>query len=65
MGVLFDTKRILLFFTQNGFVIRREHFKVCVNLHTAIHYYVRSEGCIVKRAVYIALAIDMNGNQLF
>lgn len=23
----------------------------------AIHYYVRSEGCIVKRAVYIALAL--------
>ena len=27
----------------------------------AIHYHVRSEGRIVKRAVYIALGIDMNG----
>jgi len=29
----------------------------------AIHYHVRSEGCIVKRAVYIALGIDMNGKK--
>ena len=27
----------------------------------AIHYHVRSEGRIVKCAVYIALGIDMNG----
>ena len=27
----------------------------------AIHYHVRSEGRIVKRAVYIALGIDMDG----
>lgn len=29
----------------------------------AIHYYVCSEGRIVKRAVYIALGIDMNGKK--
>jgi len=29
----------------------------------AIHYHVRSEGRIVKRAVYIALGIDMNGHK--
>lgn len=29
----------------------------------AIHYHVRSEGRIVKRAVYIALGIDMNGRK--
>ena len=29
----------------------------------AIHYHVRSEGRIVKRAVYIALCIDMNGKK--
>lgn len=29
----------------------------------AIHYNVRSEGRIVKRAVYIALGIDMNGHK--
>ena len=29
----------------------------------AIHYHVRSEGRIVKRAVYIALGIDMNGKK--
>ena len=29
----------------------------------AIHYHVRSEGCIVKRAVYITLGIDMNGRK--
>ena len=29
----------------------------------AIHYHVRSEGRIVKRAVYIALGIDMNGKR--
>ena len=29
----------------------------------AIHYHVRSEGCIVKRAVYIALGIDMDGKK--
>lgn len=28
-----------------------------------IHYHVRSEGRIVKRAVYIALGIDMNGHK--
>jgi len=26
----------------------------------AIHYHVRSEGRIVKQAVYIALGVDMN-----
>ena len=31
----------------------------------AIHYHVRSEGRIVKRAVYIALGIDMNGKRMF
>ena len=31
----------------------------------AIHYHVRSEGRIVKRAVYIALGIDMNGKKVF
>ena len=29
----------------------------------AIHYHVLSEGRIVKRAVYIALGIDMNGKK--
>lgn len=29
----------------------------------AIHYHVRSEGRIVKRAVYIALGIDMDGRK--
>ena len=29
----------------------------------AIHYHVRSEGRIVKRAVYIALGIDMDGKK--
>ena len=29
----------------------------------AIHYHVRSEGRIVKRAVYIALGIDMDGKR--
>ena len=29
----------------------------------AIHYHIRSEGRIVKRAVYIALGIDMNGKK--
>ena len=29
----------------------------------AIHYHVRSEGSIVKRAVYIALGIDMDGKK--
>ena len=29
----------------------------------AIHYHVRSEGRIVKRAAYIALGIDMNGKK--
>ncbi len=29
----------------------------------AIHYHVRSEGRIVKRAVYIALGIDMSGHK--
>lgn len=30
----------------------------------AIHYHVRSEGRIVKRAVYITLGIDMNGKKM-
>ena len=30
----------------------------------AIHYHVRSEGRIVKRAVYIALGIDMSGKKM-
>ena len=34
-----------------------------VVLMDAIHYHVRSEGRIVKRAVYIALGIDMNGKK--
>ena len=29
----------------------------------AIHYHIRSEGHIVKHAVYIALGIDMNGEK--
>ncbi len=29
----------------------------------AIHYHVCSEWCIVKRTVYIALCIDMNGRK--
>lgn len=31
----------------------------------AIHYHVRSEGRIVKRAVYIALGIDMEGKRMY
>ena len=29
----------------------------------AIHYHVRSEGRIVKRAVYIALGVNMDGKK--
>ena len=29
----------------------------------AIHYHVRNEGMIVKRAVYIAMGIDMGGHK--
>lgn len=29
----------------------------------AIHYHVRYEGRIVKRAVYVAIGIDMNGRK--
>ena len=29
----------------------------------AIHYHVRSEGQIVKKAVYIAIGIDLNGRK--
>ena len=29
----------------------------------AIHYHVRSEGHVVKKAVYIALGIDMEGHR--
>jgi len=29
----------------------------------AIHYHVRSEGRIVKRVVYTALGIDMDGKK--
>ena len=29
----------------------------------AIHYHVRNEGRIVKRAVYIAIGIDMDGHK--
>ena len=29
----------------------------------AIHYHVRNEGRIVKRAVYIAIGIDMDGKK--
>ena len=29
----------------------------------AIHFHVRSEGCIVKKAVYIALGIDIDGRR--
>lgn len=29
----------------------------------AIHYHVRSEGQIVKKAVYIAIAIDLDGHK--
>ncbi len=31
----------------------------------AIHYHVRSEGRIVKRAVYIVLGIDMNEKKMY
>lgn len=31
----------------------------------AIHYHIRSEGVIVKRAIYIALGIDMDGLSIF
>lgn len=33
---------------------------VCLD---AIHYHVRSEGQIVKKAVYIAIAIDLDGHK--
>ena len=29
----------------------------------AIHYHVRSEGQIVKKAVYIAIGIDLDGRK--
>ena len=29
----------------------------------AIHYHVRSEGQIVKKAVYIAIGIDLSGRK--
>ena len=29
----------------------------------AIHYHVRSEGCIIKKAVYIVIGIDMDGHK--
>ncbi len=29
----------------------------------AIHYHVRSEGRIIKRAVYIALGIELEGHK--
>ena len=29
----------------------------------AIHYHVRNEGRIVKRAVYVAIGIDMEGHK--
>ena len=29
----------------------------------AIHYHVRSEGQIVKKAVYIAIGLDLNGRK--
>ena len=29
----------------------------------AIHYHVRNEGRIVKRAIYIAIGIDMEGRK--
>ena len=40
----------------------------CVNLQAvvfldAIHYHVRSEGQIVKKAVYIAIGIDLEGHK--
>ena len=31
----------------------------------AIHYHVRSEGQIVKKAVYIAIGIDLGGKRMF
>ena len=31
----------------------------------AIHYHVRSEGQIVKRTVYIAIGVDLNGKRMF
>ena len=31
----------------------------------AIHYHVRSEGQIVKKAVYIAIGIDLDGKRMF
>ena len=29
----------------------------------AIHYHVRSEGRIIKKAVYIAISIDLDGRK--
>lgn len=29
----------------------------------AIHYHVRSEGRIIKKAVYVALGVDMGGHK--
>ena len=29
----------------------------------AIHYHVRSEGQIIKKAVYIAIGVDMDGRK--
>ena len=39
------------------------YLKEAVTFMDAIHYHVRSEGRIVKRAVYIAIGIDMSGRK--
>lgn len=39
--------------------VMRDMVSVILDMDT-IHYHVRSEGCIVKRTVCIALGIDMN-----
>ena len=36
---------------------------LCGRFMDAIHYHVRNEGRIVKRAVYVAIGIDMEGHK--
>ena len=43
---------------KNGTAVRELYDAVV--FMDAIHYHVRSEGRIVKRAVYIALGIELN-----
>ena len=54
-GYLKDTDN-----SRNGHSIKTMHTSYGDMEIDVFHYHVCSEGCIVKRAVYIALGIDMN-----